>query len=177
MAKTKAELQNELIKLRNENKRVTAALKEAVDRIKTLENSLRESNNTIIDLEEMNQGYKNRIEEVNKSYDELSNFNAELKIASDKQTEELNRFKVALKKRNKEVFAMTEDNKNLKRLQTAHIKLGEALREAKDQLKVQEEVTVEMVKQFDNVLMERHEKIKSLKSQNNNLRQTLKDTL
>lgn len=34
-----------------------------------------------------------------------------------------------------------------------------------------------MVKQFDNVLMERHEKIKSLKSQNNNLRQTLKDTL
>lgn len=163
MAKTKAELQDELIGLRNDKKQTKAALKEAVDRIK--------------DLEEMNQGYKNRIEEVNKSYDELSNFNAELKIASDKQTEELNRFKIALKKRNKEVFAMTQDKKNLERLQTAHIKLGDALREAKDQLKVQEEVTVEMVKQFDNVLMERHEKIKSLKSQNNNLRQTLKDTL
>lgn len=56
-------------------------------------------------------------------------------------------------------------------------KIENSLREAKDQLQVQEEVTVEMVKQFDNVLMERHEKIKSLKSQNNNLRQTLKDTL
>jgi len=82
-----------------------------------------------------------------------------------------------LKKHNKEVFAMTEDKKNLERLKTAHIKLGEEYRNAKDKLQVQKEVTIEMIKEFDNVLMERHEKIKSLKSQNNNLRQTLKDTL
>lgn len=160
MAKTKAELQIE-------NKSLKEVSTARGEKIKKLENSLRESNNKIIDLKET-------VQDLRKSRNVL---HEEMNIKYNKQTEELNRFKVALKKRNKEVFAMTEDKKNLERLQTAHIKLGEALREAKDQLKVQEEVTVEMVKQFDNVLMERHEKIKSLKSQNNNLRQTLKDTL
>lgn len=146
MAKTKAELQDELIGLRNKNNKLVAAMDRMNDdwgkkyiaigeQKQKIENSLRESNNKIIDLEETVHDFKNF-------------------------------HKYAMK-----------DKNNLERLKTAHIKLGEALREAKDQLKIQEEVTVEMVKQFDNVLMERHEKIKSLKSQNNNLRQTLKDTL
>lgn len=136
MAKTKAELQDELIGLRNENKK--------------LKRSLELSND---------------------------NWSKHHMKETEKLNEELTRIKVALKKHNKEVFAMTEDKKNLERLKTAHIKLGEEYRNAKDKLQVQKEVTIEMIKEFDNVLMERHEKIKSLKSQNNNLRQTLKDTL
>ncbi len=167
MAKTKAELQIE-------NKSLKEVSTARGEKIKNLENSLRESNNTIIDLEEMNQGYKNRIEEVNVSYDRLSDFNAKLKISSDKVLVELRKSKSANASLRNKIDANT---KSYESIYNAHVKLGEALREAKDQLKVQEEMTVEMVKQFDNVLMERHEKIKSLKSQNNNLRQTLKDLL
>lgn len=139
MAKTKAELQDELIGLRNENKRA-----------------------------------KVRLEELESDLNYVNARNTELEISNNTLILESRKSKSANASL---INKIDEETKGYERLYNAHVKLGEALREAKEQLQVQEEVTVEMVKQFDNVLMERHEKIKSLKSQNNNLRQTLKDTL